>query len=68
VEELAENLMVATRENEKYRIAMEECNKVLSREVAMLEQYRVKNAELEELNKSLQDRLEVCNSIVNVYV
>lgn len=57
VEELAANLMVATKENKRYRIAMEECNKVLSREVAMLEKYRVKNTELEDLNKSLQDQL-----------
>ena len=77
VEELAKNLLIATGENERYRKAMEECNKALSREIeaaegrkqemenlnAMLESYKVKNAELEESNKSLHEQLSarVCS-------
>ena len=79
VEELARNLVIATKENDRYRIAMEDCNKVLSKEVeaaedrnreienlkAMLESFRLKNTELEESNKSLQEQLSirVCCSV-----
>lgn len=77
VEELADNLMVATRENEKFRKAMEDCNRALSKEIEagesrkqelhnlkeMLEKYRVTNGELEERNKSLQDQLSARVSI-----
>ena len=73
VEELANNLMIATGENERYRKAMEDCNKALSKEIevaecrkqeienlkASLEDYRVKNTELVENNKSLQEQLSV---------
>lgn len=71
VEELARNLVIATKENERYRITMEECNKTLSREVEAaegrnreienlkitVESYKVKNAELEENKRSLQEQL-----------
>ena len=71
VEELANNLLIATGENERYRAAMEECNKALSKEVeaaesrnreienlkATLESYKAKNTELEESNKSLLEQL-----------
>ena len=70
VEQLAKNLMIATRENERYRTAMEECNRTLSREVeaaeerkqdienlmATLESYKSKVAELEDRNQLLQDQ------------
>ena len=73
VGELADNLMVATRENEKLRTAMEGCNKALRKQVeaaankqqemenlkTKLDEYKVKIAELESTNKSLQDQL-VC--------
>ena len=73
VEELAENLMVATRENERLRTTMEGCNEALRKHVeaagskqqkmekmkAMLDDSRIKIAELENVNKSLQDQL-VC--------
>ena len=73
VEELMENLLVATRENERLRTTMEGCNEVLRKHVvaaeskqkeiekmkAMLEDSRIKIAELENINKSLQDQL-VC--------
>ena len=72
VEELAEKLLVATRENERYRKAMEECNKTLSKEVetsknrkqeidSLIAKYMAKIAELEDSNRSLQDQLSaVC--------
>lgn len=82
VEELAEKLLIATGENEKLRTAMEDCNDALRRNVealqngqremenmrTMLGNYKVKNSELEERNKLLQDQLStrVCvyNSVV----
>ena len=73
VEELAENLKVATRENERYRQQMEECNKVMEKGVeaaksreqeiedlkTKLEDYKVKNSELEDQRRSLQKQLSV---------
>ena len=78
VEELVENLMVATRENERLRTTMEGYNEALGKHVeaaeskqqemekmkAMLEDSRIKIAELENINKSLQDQLVcVCNEV-----
>lgn len=73
VEELAENLLVATRENERLRTQMEGCNEALRKHVevteskqqemenlkATLDDHKIKIAELENINKSLQDQL-VC--------
>jgi len=64
VEELAKNLLLATQENERYRLAMEDCNKVLSKEVEAAET-RQKEAEqlrnqldmYKETNKVLEDHI-----------
>ena len=79
VGELADNLMVATRENERLRTAMEGCNEVLKKHVeateskqqemenlkATLGNYKIKIAELESINKSLQDQLVCMHVIMN---
>ena len=64
VEELAENLMLATQENERYRMAMEDCNRVLSKEVEAAETRRQETEHLKnqlvsykETNKGLEDRI-----------
>ena len=64
VEELAKSLALATEENKRYRLAMEDCNRVLSKEIDKAENRRQEAEKLrndlemyKEKNEGLEDRV-----------
>ena len=79
VGEMVNNLIVAMRENERGRTTIEGCNEVMRKHcevdesrqnktenfTAMLEDYKVKNAQLENTTKSLQDQLSFRSTFDN---